>query len=228
MIRTPILTLQQSTFGSRASLWKALYVKKKQWLSSVSQHHAAICWSNVTQNPISHSTVVNRIEVSLSLFLCLPGSVFPSLAFALNCFQACFSLSLVSLSFSPSLSLAFKHVLILKLILFLPVQPSLFSLRLSVLLPLPFLSPLLPSLSWVHCKPAKSKNVVYMCKQYAFMTAYLPFIEVSIYTQTIRKQLNVFFKKQFVCQSLALMFLSPWTYFCWCYHVQRVQYDLNQ
>lgn len=35
--------------------------------ASVSWHHAAICWSNVTQNPISQSTVVNRMEERLRL-----------------------------------------------------------------------------------------------------------------------------------------------------------------
>lgn len=95
MMWTPILTLRQDTFGFHSSLWKAVYVKKKHWLSSISQHHAAICQSNVTQNPISHSTVFNRMEdvpsISPSLFLCLPCfptlSFSDSLTFALKCFQ---------------------------------------------------------------------------------------------------------------------------------------------
>lgn len=118
MMWTPILTLRQGTFGFHSSLWKAVYVKKKHWLSSISQHHAAICRSNVTQNPISHSTVFNRMEdapsISPSLFLCLPCfptlSFSDSLTFALKCFQLLQSMCSLPyiLSFS-SLLLFFSH-----------------------------------------------------------------------------------------------------------------------
>lgn len=147
MMWTPILTLWQGTFGFHSSLCKAVYVKKKHWLSSISQHHAAICRSNVTQNLISHSTVFNRMEdapsISPSLFLCLPCfptlSFSDSLTFALKCFQLLQSMCSLPyiLSFSssptlllphvPPLSQAFECILILTLILFLPAQSSLSS-----------------------------------------------------------------------------------------------------
>ena len=89
MIWAPILTLQQETFGSHAGLWKAPYVRMEQHLSSLSQHHAAICWSNMTQNPISHSPISQWLTVweflppSLSLSFPLPCFIFPFLALAL-------------------------------------------------------------------------------------------------------------------------------------------------
>lgn len=182
MIQTPILTLQQSTFGSHTSLWKARYVKKRRWLSSVTQHHAAICRSNLTQNPISHSTVVNRMEGDLSHSF--PLSTLPCLSFsglltfALNCLQAFFFppsypsflplvyaptplpqiifffSSPVSLFFSTSLSLSLKHILIPEAN---PLPPYSICPSVSVLSPS-------TSFSYIHTKPDKSENAVYVWK----------------------------------------------------------------